>query len=283
MQRCFAVLCLLSFLLSAPTRGVAQGLPQDFVSAYRPALEAIKNTYTNATVEGTLKQDFPQAGKTVQQRFVLRAKGSWFRLDATKINPKGSREGAGGTQVFLATPDASLQTFQSPGSPMFDFNSIKEDGYGEAKTRIRDLCPLNYAYSFDNQTTILDMLQSGNVRITSFKTGKRNGERMIQIQYQQQVDPDGRQGPWTCCLLISPDEGYALRDYSRTTGHGDETVTIRGSLNYGVDHHGIPLVERMEGRREQGRRGTLIERDSISISRFDTATPDMIYFGADGM
>jgi hypothetical protein len=284
MQRSLALICLcivLPLFTSAPL--AAQGLPQEFTSAYRPALEIIKQTYTNATIEGTLKQDFPQAGRSVQQQFVLRSKGPWFRLDATAIPPKSSRAKTGGTQVFLATPDASLQTYQTPGNQMFDFSSIKEDSYGEAKTRIRDLCPINYAYSFDNQTSILDMLQSGNVRITSFKTGKLNDQRMFQINYLQEVDPDGQQGPWTCSILISPEEGYAMRQYSRTTGRGDAAVTIRGSLSYGLDHNGIPLVERIERRREQGARAALIQRDNLNITSFNTQTPDMIYFGADGM
>jgi hypothetical protein len=258
----------------------ADGLPNGFVSAYRSALEAMQRTYAQATVEGTIKQESPVTGKTLNQRFTLRVTGSWTRLDSTIVNPPGARTPEGKTRVVLATPEASLQTKQSPGNEMFDFDSIKEDGYGEARMQIGGLVPLYLAYSFDNQGTILDSLARG-ATITLFKTTHKGGERLVNIHYEQPVDPQGRQGPWKCTLLIAPDEGFALREYSRTTGSGARQVTFRGRLKYSLSRGGVPLVESIDRRQWQG--GALVERTLINVSQFDTEPPRKGYFRADSM
>ncbi len=83
--------------------------------------------------------------------------------------------------------------------------------------------------------------------------------------------------------MISPDEGYALREYARTTGQGEQQLTFRGTLTYNVDRNGIPLVEQIDCRQEQGSRGALIQRDVVDVSKFDTEPPRESYFRADSM
>ena len=284
-MRCDAIrlrLLSVSLLLFCCAGPLAAGdLPRDFVNAYRPALEIIRKNYTNATVEGTRDRFFAQTNKSFSQRFVLRVSGTWIRIDATTTAQKGLGAEIGGTRVYLATPDASLQTFQHPGSEMFD--TIKQDDYSEARSRIGDVCPINYAFAFNNRESILEMLLSSNVKVTSFKKGKKSGETMFQIKYEQQTDPNGRQGPWKCELLISPDEGYALREYSRTTGQGNDQSTFRGKLTYGLDHNGLPLMQSIQCRQEQGPGAKLVERDEINISWFNTETPPDKFFQADSM
>jgi hypothetical protein len=267
--------------LATHSPALAAGLPAGFVSAYRSALLAMQKTYADATVEGTVRQESASTGKTLDQRFTLRSTGTWVRLDATIVNPPGARNRDGKTLVVLATPDASLHTYQSPGDPMFDFDSIKEDQYGPAKARIGSLVPLHLAYSFNNQGTIIDSLSRSDVKITGFKTTHKDGERLVTIHYEQMTDHEGRPGPWNCSLLIAPDEGFALRSYSRTTGSGSRQVTFRGSLKYSVDRHGVPLVESIDRRQFQG--NAQVERNVVSVSKFDTEPPRKSYFRADSM
>jgi hypothetical protein len=267
--------------VSIASSACAAGLPAGFVNAYRSALQKIERAYDEVTVEGTVKQESASTGKTLDQRFTLRVTGTWVRLDSTIVNPPGARNRDGKTLVVLATPDASLHTYQTPGDPMFDFDSIKEDQYGPAKTRIGHLVPLHLAYSFNNQGTILDALSRSDVKITGFKTTHKDGQRLVTINYEQQVDPEGRQGPWKCSLVIAPDEGFSLRAYSRTTGTGSRQITFRGSLKYSVDRNGIPLVESIDRRQFQG--ATQVERNVVSISKFDTEPPRKSYFRADSM
>jgi hypothetical protein len=119
------------------------------------------------------------------------------------------------------------------------------------------------------------------VRITRFQRVKDKGERLYRIEYEQSLDPEGRQGPWKCLLLISPDEGYALREYSRSTGSGGQQVTYSGSLKYSPDIDGVPLIDSIDLRQHHG--STLVDRTVISISKFDTAAPKKGYFRADSM
>jgi hypothetical protein len=260
-------------------QSLAQGLPQHFVAAYRPALEGMKKAYGTGTIEGTMRFDNLLSGTSLSRRFVYRAAGDWFRMDTTPTAQTGLTVKLNVTEILLATPTASMQGYQRPDRQLANAN-MKEISYDEARARVRDVCPLSFPYSMGTQGTILDMLQSGGTKVTSFKTGKLDGEPMIQITYEQQVDPNGRYGPWKCTLHISPDEGYALRSFSRTSTGGQPT-TVRGTLSYDVDINGIPLMRSLAQRTQQG--GSVTERLSVSISNFDTARPDLNGFRADGI
>jgi hypothetical protein len=185
----------------------------------------------------------------------------------------------GTTDIVLATPDASLSGTHSPRQRIS--NNMQEDTYSAAQTMVRDLCPIHLAYSLDNQTTILQMLQSGGVKITSFKRGKRDGEPMVQIKFDAQNGPNGRYGPWKGTLLISPAEGYALRHYEYTTGSGSHAITVSGALTYGLNNKGIPLVQKIDRRQEQGTAHALVERSVLDVSSFDTDPPRDFRFRAD--
>ena len=272
-----AVLAFASLVNSAPV--IAQGLPADFVSAYGAALEVLQRTYTGATIEGTTSQTSPGKKQSIQRKFTLKINGNQSRIDSTVTAQQGTDSTVGTTDIVLATPDASLSGTHGPKARIS--NNMQEDSYSTARAMVRDLCPFYLAYSFDNQNTILSMLQSSNVKITSFKRGQRDGEPMIQIKYDQQTGPDGRFGPWSCTLLISPAEGYALRVFERTKGTGASTITVSGSLSYSLDPHGVPLVDKIERREEQGPARTLVDRSVLNVSKFNTTPPRDFRFTAD--
>ncbi len=264
---------------STASRAVAQRLPGDFVTAYRAALETMKDAYSKGTIRGAVSQESPQAGKSIKRRFVLRVVGNWFRLDATTTAQKGMGAKVGRTSLFLATPQVSFQGMRLPDGLLPNNSQI--GGYSDIAATIHAICPLSFPYTMGTQGTILDMLQSGGVKITSFKTGTIDGERMIQIRYLQQVDSQGRYGPWDCTIFISPAEGYALHSYRWTTGQGDRQLTLSGSLSYRVTPNGIPFLESLERREERG--DDVIERQAMSVSDFDTTRPTNYYFTADSV
>ncbi len=262
-------------------RAVAQKLPADFVAAYGPALEAMRNAYAQGTVRGTLQSEYPTTGRSIDRRFTLRLAGSTSRIDARVTAQKGMGATVGGTDIFLAMPGASMQAYRRNNGEVSN-QPFDEDGYRQANSSIRELCPISFPYTMGTQGTILTMLQSGDVKIASFKRGKRDGEPMIQIKYTQQVDPDGRYGPWDGTLLISPAEGYALRSFTRTAGQGDRQVTYSGSLSYTLNVEGVPLLQQFERREQRGAGGVVVERQNMAISEFNTQPPRSYLFSADG-
>lgn len=264
--------------ISHADRARAQ-LPGDFVAEYGQALERMQNAYSSCSVRGTISTEYPPSGRSIARRFTLRMAGSQSRIDARVTAQNGMDVAVGGTDIFLAQPGASLQAYRN-GSGEITNQPYIEDGYNQATTSIRDLMPLSFPYTMGGQRSILAQLQSGDVKITSFKRGTVNGERMIQIKYVQHVDPDGRQGPWNCKLLIAPHEGYALRQFSRTAGQGSGQVTTSGTLSYTLNADEVPLLQQFD--RTERRGGVEVERQTYSISKFDTERPKSYLFSADG-
>ena len=67
----------------------AQGLPGDFVGPYRDALDAMKQAYSQATIEGTVTTAYPPSGKSIARQFILRLSGNTSRIDAKVTAQKG--------------------------------------------------------------------------------------------------------------------------------------------------------------------------------------------------
>ena len=260
--------------------GAVERLPGDFTSAYRSALQTMKEAYSKGTIRGTARLAFPSDDRSIDQRFTLRVAGDWLRIDATVTAQKGMGAQVGKTRLILATPEVSLQGVRGAGGLLP--NSSQIDSYAELDRSIHEIVPLSYPYTMGaKQGTILDMLQTGGTTIKSFKTGTLDGDRVIQIKYKQQVDPEGRQGPWECMLYVAPEEGYSLRSFSRTAGKGTRQLTVSGSLSYTINPDGIPLLERLERREERG--GSIVQKQAVSVSEFDTNRPTNYWFTADGI
>ncbi|MEX2114106.1 MAG: hypothetical protein WD845_13025 [Pirellulales bacterium] len=275
------VLVAVGVLVWSGNHALAQKMPAEFVAAYGPALEAMRMAYSQGTVQGTLQSEYPTKGRSIDRRFTLRLAGNTSRIDARVTAQKGMGATVGGTDIFLAMPGASMQAYRRDNGEVAN-QPFDEDGYSQANTSIKELCPISFPYTMGTQGTILTMLQSGDVRITSFKKGKRDGEPMIQIKYIQQVDPDGQYGPWNGTLLISPTEGYALRSFTRTAGEFDRQVTYSGSLSYTLNVDGVPLLQQFERSEQRGSGGVVVERQNMAISEFDTQPPRNYLFSADG-
>ncbi len=260
---------------------LAQRLPADFAAAYGPALERMRRAYAEGTVRGTISMEYPTTGRSIDRRFTLRLANNTSRIDARVTAQNGMDVKVGGTDIYLAQPGASMQSYRDDNGEIAN-RPFLEDGYNQATTSIRELVPISFPYTMGTRGTILSMLQSGDVKITSFKKGTVDGERMVQIKYIQQVDPDGRHGPWNAELLIAPDEGYALRQFSRTAGRGDGQVTTSGSLSYSLNADNVPLLRQFEQTERRGAAGTVVEQRTFNISEFSTEPPKSYLFSADG-
>ncbi len=275
-------MALLAWAVMLTGSAAAQQLPQQFVAAYRPAAAAMKKAYAQGTVEGAVRRTNSLDGLTVNQRFLIRFVGKWFRCDETTSTQQGIISRTSPTNIILATPSVSLRCIQS--NQLADVtNGSQWIPYNEAKAAIEVICPLSFPYSMGTEGTIVDMLRAGGTQLTAFKTGTQDGMPMIKIEYTQQVAPDGQYGPWDCSLLISPDEGYALREYTRTRTQGGSRLTIQGRLRYSVNLDGIPLLEHYTRKDVQGGRNSVTQQQTISISKFETTTPNKYFFRADGI
>jgi len=259
----------------------AQQLPSDFVSAYGRALERMRRAYAEGTVRGTISMVYPTTGRSIDRRFTLRLANNTSRIDSSVTAQHGMNVKVGGTDIFLAQPGASMQAYRDDSGQVANRPFI-EDGYNQAVSTIRELVPISFPYTMGTRGTILSMLRSGAVKLTSFKRGSVDGERMIQIRYIQQIDPDGRRGPWNAELLIAPDEGYALRKFSRTAGRGDGQITTSGELSYSLNVDKVPLLRQFEQTEARGAAGTVAERRTFNITEFSTEPPSSNYFSADG-
>lgn len=264
-------------IVACADRASAQGLPADFVAAYQPAIEALGKIYSQGTLKGTLTDEYGD-GRSINRRFTLWLSGRTSRIDAKVTSQKGMGVAVNGTDIYMAMPGASMLAYRD-GKGALANRPMDEDSYGQAKNSIGELCPISFPYTMGTQGTILTMLQRSDVRIKSFKRGKVDGQPMIKIDYEALLGPDGRQGPWTCSLRLSPNEGYALRQYTCTAGAGGQQITLSGSLSYTMSVHDEPLLAEMV--RSERRGGQLVERHTINISDFKTQAPSSWQFSAD--
>lgn len=249
-------------------------LPPELVSRYRPAVEKLQQAYTHATIEGTSTLVLPGQDKSREQRFVMRAGGELRRLDVTTLKQQGMGLKVGGSEMRMATPWGSLSTYTAPGSDVFD--NAQQIPYGEVVAQIDNGSLLNYPYSLDSTGTILDMLLNPGVKITSAKTFPSEGQQLVRINYQETASHAGRTGLWNSSLVLSPDEGWALRGFTRTLGQGSSATTQRAKLTYSGSTDGIPEVQSIESETVSGR--TSSQREAIQVSKIKFGDPDSYYF-----
>lgn len=269
-------------IVCSATVGVCGELPHSFIKAYKPALQKLISAYTNVTVEGTISHQLPQAHKSREQSFAYWAAGTSSRLDVTTTASQGMGGKLGSTEVLLSTPGASLSASWEPDSPAFD--TARELSDGDARSSIETTSRLFQPYALDERENILEHLKRDSVRIVSYREVALEGRDVVKISYNDTLFEAGRKAEWKAWLILSPSEGWALRQYSRTTGEGDRQVTFQGSLEYGgVSEDGVPLLQRIDCWKQQGRSQTYFERDVISISRFVLGTPSQYYFRAMGL
>ncbi len=248
-------------------------LPPTFVSTYRPAVERLKAAYTKVSVEGTLSVDVPGEGKSSQQSFTFRASGDQRRLDVTTTAQQGMGLEVGASEMNMATPIGSLNTYKKAGSDFFD--NARERKYAGVVEGIDRRSLMNLPYAFDSSGTILDMLLRSSVKVGSVKWIRAQGEPLVQVTYQEEARHAGRSGVWNSTLTLSPQDGWALRSFTRTLV-GSQPYTQTGQLEYATGADGIPLVQSITVETTEGSR--VIRRESVSVSDIQFGDPGQEWF-----
>lgn len=268
-------LAALSLLVStSSTPSLAGDLPRDFVGQYAPAVEKLREFYSHVTVRGTLKHALPQQAKSLEQKFVFRAASPQVRLDVTTTANKGMNAKLGGSDMYMATSYGSLTTIRNPGSSTFD--DARQLNYNDTKSHIESTCLLNYVYTFADHKTILDYLQQPNVQDVKITKIHREGETLVKITYRETSAADVRKSGPPAWFVLSPTEGWAVREYSRTVGEGTNAITYRGTLTYEGTKDTVPLVKGIESVQEQG--GARVTRDVVQVSKIVSGNPKDEYF-----
>lgn len=249
-------------------------LPQEFVNVYRPALERLRQAYGKVSVEGTLRVALPQEDKSSEQEFIFRADGKKRRLDVRTLAQQGMGLKVGASQMSMATPYGSLNTEMGSKSQFFD--DAQQRPYSSVVAEIDEQSLLTYPYALDSPSTILDLLRSSAVKVNSVKWIRSQGQAMVQVDYLETGRHAGHSGNWTSTLVLSPNDGWALRSFIRTQSGGSERMSQRGELQYTSGEGGIPLVQSIDV--ETSRNNRVVRRESISVANVDFGSPEPYYF-----
>ena len=252
----------------------AGGLPPEFVNVYRPALERLRQAYGLVTVEGTLSTELPQEEKSSEQAFIFIADGRKRRLDLRTLSQRGMGLQVGASVMMMATPFGSLNTETRPNSKFFD--DAQQRDYASVVTEIDQKSLLTFPYALGSPTTILDMLQASAVKVTKVKWIRRGGKAMVQVDYHESGRHVGHSGNWNSTLVLSPDDGWALRSFNRVLSGGSDRISQHGELQYSSGENGIPLVESIFV--ETSRGNHVARREGISVKSVDFTSPDPIFF-----
>ena len=184
----------------------------------------------------------------------------------------------GGTDMYMATGIGSLVTIRAPGEKVFD--NARELKYGDTKTKIQDTCRLNEVYTFGSYATVLEFLRQPGVSAVKVKNSTVDGRPMVKVQFREVTGRSDSPKAWTSFFVFSPTEGWAIREYARTTGSGDAEITYRGKLTYSGTREGVPIVEQIQHVEDHGRKHQVVLRDTIVVSQFKPGEPPNEYVTA---
>jgi hypothetical protein len=200
-----------------------------------------------------------------------------MRLDVTTTADQGMGHKVGSSEAYIATDIGSMLAYTGPTSQVFD--TARELSYGEAKSRIENGCPLMSPYKAVGQGTLLDILKSPAVKVDKVQNIKINGELLVKVTYEESSSQRNLPAhkSW---FVLSPSEGWAVREYSRMTGDGDSAILHCGILKYDGMHDGVPMVSRIECWQEQGPQRNLLVREIIEITSFLPVDPSDYWFTA---
>jgi hypothetical protein len=260
-----------AFTLALSTAATAGELPRELTSAYRPAVERLKDGYTKISIEGTSTLVLPD-DRFRAQEFIMRADGKRRRLDVKIADQRGMKLKVGAIEMRMATPYGSLVTYTLPDSEFFD--DARETSYNDTVAEIDSGSLMNYPYALDSNGTILDMLLSPGVKVTGVRKFKAEGLPMVEIKYQERGTYAGYYGVWDSSLVLSPAEGWALRGFTRTSGR----FTQRANVSYSGSEEGIPLLSSIET--ETVANGRATRRESILVNQIKLGAPDDYFFTA---
>ena len=96
---------------------------------------------------------------------------------------------------------------------------------------------------------------------------------MYRLSFTEVAGREDRPKTWKSWFVLSPFEGWAIREYSRTVGEGEAQITYRGALTYDSLEDGVPLVSQIESIVEKGPRQTRAERQVIQVTKIQPGDP----------
>ena len=183
VMRCDAIrlrLLSVSLLLFCCARPLAAGdLPARLRQRLSPcASRSFAKNYTNATVEGTCDRFFAQTNKSLNAPSCCGFPGRGFLHRRHTTAQKGLGAEIGGTRSIWPRRRLAAN-ISPPGSEMFDTISRR---LLRSPLAHRRRLPDQLRLRFNNRESILEMLLSSNVKVTSFKKGKKSGETMFQME-----------------------------------------------------------------------------------------------------
>jgi hypothetical protein len=126
---------------------------------------------------------------------------------------------------------------------------------------------------------VLDVLSRPQVRVDAVKKITHKGRQFVKISYEQPGGNGADQAK--SYVLLSPSEGWAMREFSQTTGYGSDQKLVRGKISYGDARDGVPMVQKIETWEYEGRDQTCVLHEVLEISTFDARDPAVRYFQAD--
>ena len=258
----------------------AGNLPQEFTNTYESAVAQIRGVYDYVTVRGTVAREFPQRRESISQEYTLRNSGDKSRLDIKTTSTYKGGLNVGTVEVYLATPEASFYGIGDNGTPAID--TSRELTYAEAKLRIDRSFPVEQPYAMASGVTLLEMLQQPQVSIGELKKLTHRGQQFVKIIYDRPLSSGENTDDRLSYVLLSPSEGWAVREYSRSTGRGVNMKTSKGKISYSGSYKGVPFVQRIETWEYEGADRACTLHEIVNISKFEPGDPNMIFFGADG-
>ncbi|HEX3724789.1 MAG TPA: hypothetical protein VHV08_01040 [Pirellulales bacterium] len=259
--------------------GVTGGtLPDGFTDKYQPAVDKLQSLYSHATVNGSVKRDFPRTGESYEQRYLFRAAGPKIRLDVSTISSRKGGPPVGTVEQYLATPDASYYGVGLYEAPHID--TSKELTYAEARSRIAAAFPIDQPFALGS-STVLDVLRGSQVNVESVKKLTHKGEKFVKIVFDQSTGNKDKPETAQSYIILSPSEGWAVREFSKTTGQGNDQLIVRGKISYGDTRDGVPIVDKIETWRYEGPERVCVLHEVVAVSRFVYGDPSSYTFTAD--
>jgi hypothetical protein len=258
----------------------AGNLPRELTEAYEPAVSRIRGVYDYVTVKGTVLREYPQRRESISQEYTLRNSGDKSRLDIKTTSSYKGGLNVGTVEVYLAAPEASFYGIGDNGTPAID--TSRELTYAEAKLRVDRAFPVEKPYAMASGTTLLEMLQQPQISIGEVKKLTHRGQQFVKIVYDRPLSGGENLDDRLSYVLLSPSEGWAVREYSRTTGRGAGMKISKGKISYSGRKDGVPFVEKIETWEYEGSQQACVLHEVVNISRFEPGDPNMIFFGADG-
>ena len=241
-------------------------------------MEKLRDFYSHVTVKGTLKHTLPQQGKSLEQKFVYRAAGPQVRLDVTTTANKGMGAKVGGSDMYMATSYGSLTSIRNPGSPSFD--DARQLNYGDTKAAHREHVPAEL------RLYVRRPQDDPRLSAAAQRPRREDHENQARGRIARQGHLSRNLGQRTCrnrpqaWFVLSPSEGWAVREYSRTYRRRRQRGHVSWVLELRRTKDGVPAGQADREPRKSRSEPHRVAREVVLISKFIAGDPDNQYFTA---